>query len=624
MTTADPSGDGTNGATEELPEKPERDAVGPFTFEMPRAGRSECHANKRRTHRHLRDQPVLCMLLNFALPGRPGICRRAGLSHSNSGPWTTTGIDMMKQPFSTRMSFLLALKTIWTTYSSLFVAFDIYAISFLLTDDAFQAALFSAVNTAFLALSLPALSNDPAAETNTLLRLIVQGAQNSTLTPTDLEPPPYSPSPSEVRINQMFSISLTFSLIASFGALLGQQWLIYYKRRASSTPDGLRWESTRKLHGGERWRLRGALEILLPTLLQVALFVFMIGFIEFLYSSSHAVALPNLVLAVIGAFAFLTSIVISVWDPFCPFKTSLPILIARTIKGLEDWANRHARHWNQPLNRPRLEWRYSIVRFIQSFMAKLHRTPKDETLLGAARIRRVLETSTNPEVLLANAVNIPLIEDPAAIKVIWKNRLTLDRVSSLATTPSPEIPSSPAIYSIVFCHLALEKLGSGHLGPLGQSLTLDRILPIFKQAAQAVVNFPMDPLSDLPSAIATVAIVSGFNKPRMVRHDDFLFNSISRTPSPSYALGMIAWVISSEYTPRKATESGSVDMAYSRFHANARTADDGMGSITSAAVIYRKLRQAITVRETHMNQIRNRLNDWPILVGCGQGTRCAT
>lgn len=464
----------------------------------------------------------------------------------------------------------------------------------MLTFDNFQAALFSAINTTFLSLSLPGLSNDPAAETNTLLRLIVQGAQNSTLRPADLEPPPYSPSSSEVRINQLFSISLTFSLIASFGALLGQQWLIYYKRRTSASPDGLRWESTRKLDGAERWRLRGALEILLPTLLQVALFIFMIGFIEFLYTFSRAVALPNLILGVFGALAFLTSIVMSIWDPFCPFKTSLPIMITRCIRALEDWIDRHAAYLSRPSNRRRFERRYSILRSTQSLVAQLHRPSKSESLLGATRICRILETSASPEVLLTSAINVPLLDESTAIKAIWKRRVALDRISSLSRTPSLDIPASQSIYSIVFCHLALENLGTERTSRA--SFTAERILPIFKQAAQAIVNFPLDSLSNLPSSVCTVAIASSFNKPRLVYHDDHLFQSISRTSSPGYALGMIAWVVKYEYSNPDTAEGGVPGDSISRFHSNARNLRDPLESVISAASVYQDLRRAKTVR----------------------------
>lgn len=100
--------------------------------------------------------------------------------------------------------------------------------------------------------SLPALSPAPADQTNKLLRLMLEGYNNSTLTPDILKEDDFNAKPDDLRVNQLFSISLTFSLLASFGALLGQQWVIHYSKRSPAGSERERWERQRKLEAAHR------------------------------------------------------------------------------------------------------------------------------------------------------------------------------------------------------------------------------------------------------------------------------------------------------------------------------------------------------------------------------------
>lgn len=113
------------------------------------------------------------------------------------------------------------------------------------------------MNSAFLALSVPMLSADSGDDTNRLLRLLVQQAHNSSfiLAANDTGPPPFTPTHQGIRINQLFSFSLTCSLLCGFGALLGQQWIASYKRRPAGGFREERKERQRRLLGAKWWRL---------------------------------------------------------------------------------------------------------------------------------------------------------------------------------------------------------------------------------------------------------------------------------------------------------------------------------------------------------------------------------
>ncbi|KAG8926187.1 hypothetical protein FRC01_009231 [Tulasnella sp. 417] len=78
------------------------------------------------------------------------------------------------------------------------------------------AGLFAGVNSAFLALTLPEMSADPADDTNALLlQLVVQGERNIT-SAEDLPSASFSPASGMFSINILFSLSLTLALWPHF------------------------------------------------------------------------------------------------------------------------------------------------------------------------------------------------------------------------------------------------------------------------------------------------------------------------------------------------------------------------------------------------------------------------
>ncbi|KIO16710.1 hypothetical protein M407DRAFT_38892, partial [Tulasnella calospora MUT 4182] len=93
------------------------------------------------------------------------------------------------------------------------------------------AGLFAGVNTAFLALTLPLLSADPADDTNALLAQnnailtqLVTGRNDSIPINSSLPSTAFSPTRDIFAINALFSLSLAFAIISSFLAVLGRQW----------------------------------------------------------------------------------------------------------------------------------------------------------------------------------------------------------------------------------------------------------------------------------------------------------------------------------------------------------------------------------------------------------------
>ncbi|KAL0566374.1 hypothetical protein V5O48_015642 [Marasmius crinis-equi] len=156
------------------------------------------------------------------------------------------------------------------------------------------AGLFSAVVTAFTIESYQWLSDDPQDTTVALLTQISQQMSNQTITPVK----PFQATPSNVRINTFWFLSLIIALIDALFGLLCKQWLREHRRQARTrTP-----EEALALH----WLRRKSLEIwhvptfiaALPMLLELALFLFFAGLLELLWSR-HPIPF-SIVIVVVG------------------------------------------------------------------------------------------------------------------------------------------------------------------------------------------------------------------------------------------------------------------------------------------------------------------------------------
>ncbi|KIO27353.1 hypothetical protein M407DRAFT_23395, partial [Tulasnella calospora MUT 4182] len=133
------------------------------------------------------------------------------------------------------------------------------------------AGLFAGVNAGSLALTLPMMSADPADDTNALLLQLVKGGNATFNSEADLPSATFSPPPAIYPVNMLFAVSLACALMSSFLAVLGQQWLVYYRKRSGGGAEHQRKEQLRRQLGAQRWRLELVLDDILPGLLQVGL-----------------------------------------------------------------------------------------------------------------------------------------------------------------------------------------------------------------------------------------------------------------------------------------------------------------------------------------------------------------
>ncbi|KAG8916545.1 DNA-directed DNA polymerase gamma mip1 [Tulasnella sp. 417] len=309
--------------------------------------------------------------------------------------------------------------------------------------------LFAGVNTAFLALSLPLMTADPVDDTNALLTRLVRG--NTSSLNVRLPSDDFIPPPNALLVNVLFAMSLTCALLASFFAVLGRQWLAYYRKRNVGGAAGQpRWEQSKRALGADRWRLVPILDVVLPLLIQTTLVIFGFGLILYLRILNGT--LGNFILAPVTAAlsSFLVTVGASIWDPFCPFKTPvsqvvpwLTIVMFPIISRLAStflyvvvasglWTWRVSRREQSPKDLDLLRWPDWQTVYKQFVESHLHRRlPEPLPLLQGDAIRRMLSISESREGLYFAALNLEAIQDMATLGRIVDDKAAAYRLREL-------------------------------------------------------------------------------------------------------------------------------------------------------------------------------------------------
>lgn len=187
--------------------------------------------------------------------------------------------------------------------------------------------MFSAVLSAFLVAVYPNLQPQTADQTLRVLERIQaqtasyrmeSGYLNATMSPS---PDPFQPSYNDIIVNVLWFASLIVSLVtASFGILV-KQWLHEYLAVEIPSPQArlrvrhLRYPSLRK------WKVF-EIAAALPLLLQIALGLFFVGLCSLTTSVHPSVYHTTLPLVIGWAFCISVAILLPVFYPHCPYRTT--------------------------------------------------------------------------------------------------------------------------------------------------------------------------------------------------------------------------------------------------------------------------------------------------------------
>ncbi|KAF9050934.1 hypothetical protein BDP27DRAFT_1515236, partial [Rhodocollybia butyracea] len=147
------------------------------------------------------------------------------------------------------------------------------------------AGLFSAVLSTFVAQTSQSLSQDYAqlsASYLSELTMLVRANTNSTaILNIPLTSTAFSPAIFDLWVNGLWFISLVFSLSVALFAVLARQWLRQYMSIITGTPQQQAFIRQFRFDGLEKWGVQSLIGML-PTLLHLALMLFLAGLVIFL------------------------------------------------------------------------------------------------------------------------------------------------------------------------------------------------------------------------------------------------------------------------------------------------------------------------------------------------------
>ncbi|KAG1850987.1 hypothetical protein C8R48DRAFT_836547 [Suillus tomentosus] len=244
------------------------------------------------------------------------------------------------------------------------------------------AGLFSAVNSTFIIGMQP----DPAETTNILLFHLIQMTANGTSIVHDISGlSPYTLYPSStVWMQTLAYASLSFSVLAAFGAVMGKQWLNAYKAaRGRGSLEERCIQRQRKMDGMEYFQLQTVLQGFL-VVLQISLLLFGLSLSANMWTQQTTISSVVICSTAFGILFYASALLVTILRPDSPFRT------------------------------PGAELMGAICRKL--LRGRLTFTP-DSASIKLSAIRWILETSTHPEVVVAVAAMIPFMQWPQNLDV---------------------------------------------------------------------------------------------------------------------------------------------------------------------------------------------------------------
>lgn len=198
-----------------------------------------------------------------------------------------------------------------------------------------QAALFSAISTAFVIESYKNLKQDPAdVSSQTLLTIsqtlmfIANGSQpTNSSSSTELEAPPFKASAKAICVNVLWFLSLSISVAVSLISMLAKEWCLEFMAGRTGPAGAQARRRQQRWDGLVGWRMKEVI-LMLPSLIHVSLLFFAIGLCVFLWDVHFGVAIPVVIVTTISASAYFACTVLPFRYDFCPYGT----VISRMFK----------------------------------------------------------------------------------------------------------------------------------------------------------------------------------------------------------------------------------------------------------------------------------------------------
>jgi hypothetical protein len=254
---------------------------------------------------------------------------------------------------------------------------------------------------------------NPADTTNLLMLQLIKIVAEGPDAVNDINGLPSStdyPS-STVWIQTLAYASLSFSVLAAFGAVMGKQWLNSFKAsrgRGSLEERGL--QRQKRLDGLEYWHLQTVLRAFL-VLLQISLLLFGLSLSANMWTQQRTISSVIITATALGILFYVGTIVISVLHPDSPFQTAGSALVGALSR-----------------------------KVFEAIPNALHNGPSESTstpniFRKSSPIRWIIETSTNPEVVEAAAAMVPLVQWSPTIDASTAYGCLVDNLATCIGSP---------------------------------------------------------------------------------------------------------------------------------------------------------------------------------------------
>jgi len=258
-----------------------------------------------------------------------------------------------------------------------------------------QSGLFSAVTSAFIIDVQSDLKPDYEEMNNRLLEMLLNATTGTLPAGSAASVPRWpGPDPVIVQVQSILYATLCATLLASFLAMLGKQWLNRYRQNETrgSAMDNSRVRE-RKLNGIEAWKFRIVME-LLPLILQCALVLLGFALSRYLWGVNRSVSSVVMGFTSFGLLFYLLITSASILSFDCPFQTPFS-LTTHFVIGLATpyWRSFRRTNWRSFL---RTNWRS----LRQTFGAEQQPLPTNTVELATNRTLLVAAQPIRPVVPL--------------------------------------------------------------------------------------------------------------------------------------------------------------------------------------------------------------------------------
>ena len=361
---------------------------------------------------------------------------------------------------------------------------------------------------------------------------LINKVSNGTFSDHDASLPVWiGPSSTVVWIQSLAYASLSASLLAAAGAVLGKQWLGHFKtsRFGRGSLEERCTRRQRKLDGLETWRF-GTVISFLPILLQMSLLFFWIALSANIWTLHQTIAKVMIGTSAIGAIFYSFTVLASLRYADCPFETPLSTILLKLYSMIHRLVYRWRKLWASSLEEPEFLRRFKsepplryffragelmvitmAAYMVAAFLAclaqiLLYLRPKSRSLteepessrrehnvaservvnldlmpadpVQAQAVQWILETSTDPDVITSAAKVIPEVEWPYQYDITGALANRLERHFEACFDPTGRLLSSAQTRAQVFIDAIAQfgfKAGPARiLHPSDPSFTLRR------------------------------------------------------------------------------------------------------------------------------------------------------